>query len=71
LLTEYTVPGTDDAKDWSEVMEAMDIMELNQVLDTEVMEAMDIMELNQVLDTEVSKALEVVNIYYAYKSGCR
>ncbi len=31
----------------------MDIMELNQVLDTAVMEAMDIMELNQVSDTEV------------------
>jgi hypothetical protein len=44
LFTEYTVPGTDDAKDWTEVMEAMDIMELNQVLDTEVSEALEVVK---------------------------
>ena len=31
FCAEYTVPGTDDAKDWMEVLEAMEIMELSQV----------------------------------------
>ena len=30
FCAEYTVPGTDDAKDWMEVLEAMEIMELSQ-----------------------------------------